>query len=107
MKLYGTKQSGKGEVSLSPLLLVAGVHGVADDSLVVVGAHEARVAVPLEERVDVLGGHLEGVARRHRRLHRRLGRLHRLAVDVDLGLGARRQELAAKRGGVEKVQYVG
>ena len=81
---------------LSPLLLVARVHGVVDERLVVVGPHESRVAVPLEQRVHVVGGHLEGVARRHRRLHRRLGRLHRLAVDVDLGLGARGQELAAK-----------
>ena len=87
-----------GSLSLSPLLLVTRIHGVVDERLVVVGPHEARVAVPLEQRVHVLGGNLEGVARRHRRLHRRLGRLHRLAVDVDLGLGARRQEFAAKRG---------
>ena len=87
-----------GSLSLSPLLLVTRIHGVVDERLVVVGPHEARVAVPLEQRVHVLGGNLEGVARRHRRLHRRLGRLHRLAVDVDLGLGARRQEFAAKSG---------
>ena len=80
----------------SPLFLVARVHGVVDDGLVGLRPHEARVAVPLEQRIHVLGGHLEGVARRHRSLHRGLGRLHSLAVDVYLGLGARGQELAAK-----------
>ena len=67
---------------------------MGQQTLVVFGADEARVAVLLEQQVvDVLGRRVEGEAARM--LHLALHRLHGAAVDVDLARRPRRQKLAA------------